>query len=104
MKLIKGSPAKPRLCIFRSNRHIYAQLIDDQNAQTLFALSTLDLSVKGLLASGKNCEAAKIVGKKFGQILVENNLFSVVLDRRFKPYNGRIKAFAEGARDGGLQF
>lgn len=104
MKQIKGSPNRPRLCVFRSNRHIYAQVIDDQNSRTLFSLSTLDVSIRDLVKNGQNCEAARILGQKLAEALVKNNLIQVVLDRRFKPYHGRIEAFADGARDGGLQF
>lgn len=104
MKRIKGTANRPRLSVFRSNRHIYAQVIDDQNSITLFSLSTLDLSVRELVKNGQNCEAARIVGMKIAEALVKNNLIQVVLDRRFKPYHGRIEAFAQGARDGGLQF
>lgn len=104
MKQIKGSPNRPRLSVFRSNRHIYAQVIDDQNSKTLFSLSTLDGSVRDLIKTGQNCEAARIVGKKLAEVLVKNNLLQVVLDRRFRPYHGRIEAFAQGARDGGLEF
>jgi large subunit ribosomal protein L18 len=104
MKRIKGSPNRPRLSIFRSNRHIYAQVIDDKNGKTLFSLSTLDVSVRNLVKTGQNCEAARIVGKNLAQALIQNNLVHVVLDRRFKPYHGRIEALAEGAREGGLEF
>lgn len=104
MKRIKGSPNRPRLAVFRSNRHFYAQVIDDQNSKTLFSLSTLDISVRDLIKTGQNSEAARIIGKKLAEALVKNNLVQVVLDRRFKPYHGRIEAFAQGARDGGLEF
>jgi large subunit ribosomal protein L18 len=104
MKRIKGSPNRPRLAVFRSNRHFYAQVIDDQNSKTLFSLSTLDTSVRDLIKTGQNSESARIIGKKLAEALVKNNLVQVVLDRRFKPYHGRIEAFAQGARDGGLEF
>lgn len=104
MKKFKGTPERPRLAVFRSNRHFYAQVIDDQNHRTLFACSTLDSSIKPLIETGQNSKAAKLVGEKLGQALMKNNLLTVVLDRRFKPYHGRVKAFAEGARETGLQF
>nr|YP_010478489.1 ribosomal protein L18 [Chlorobotrys sp.]UVI60794.1 ribosomal protein L18 [Chlorobotrys sp.] len=104
MKKIKGSPEQPRLAVFRSNRHFYAQVIDDQNQETLFACSTLDASIKPFISTGQNCKAARMVGEKLGQALVKNNLLKVVFDRRFRCYHGRIQAFAEGARQVGLQF
>lgn len=104
MKKIKGSPEQPRLAVFRSNRHFYAQVIDDQNQKTLFACSTLDPAIKPLITSGQNCKAARLVGEKLGEALVKNNLLYVVFDRRFRRYHGRIQAFAEGAREVGLQF
>jgi len=104
MKIIKGTPNRPRLVIFRSHRHFYAQVIDDQNARTLFSCSTLDPIVRAKLSSGQNCDAAKIVGKELGSILIKNNLDQVVFDRKFRPFHGRIAAFAEGAREAGLNF
>lgn len=104
MKIIKGTPNRPRLTIFRSHQHFYAQVIDDQNAKTLFSCSTLDPIVKKQLTNGQNCTAAKVVGKELGLILVKNNLDQVVFDRRFHPFHGRIAAFAEGVREAGLKF
>ena len=104
MKVVKGTPNRPRLAIFRSHRHFYAQVIDDNSSKTLFSCSTLDPVVKKQLASGQNCEAAKIVGKELGLVLMKNNLDQVVFDRRFRPFHGRIAAFAEGVREAGLKF
>lgn len=104
MKSIKGTPHRPRLVVFRSHRHFYAQVIDDQNARTLFSCSTLDTAIRKQLPSGQNCNAAKIVGKELGSILIKNNLDQVVFDRKFKPFHGRIAAFAEGVREAGLNF
>ena len=104
MKKIKWTPERPRLSVFRSNRHFYAQVIDDQNQQTLFACSTLDSAIKPLIETGQNAKAAGLVGEKLAKALIKNNLLNVVFDRRFKPYHGRIKAFAEAARETGLQF
>ena len=104
MKLIKGTPNRPRLVIFRSHRHFYAQVIDDQSAKTLFSCSTLDLDIKTKIASGQNCSAAKTVGKELGLTLKKNNLNQVIFDRRFHPFHGRIAAFAEGVREAGLDF
>jgi large subunit ribosomal protein L18 len=104
MKKIKGNPERPRLVVFRSNCHFYAQVIDDHNQKTLFACSTLDPSIRQKIQTGGNCEAAKLVGEKLGKALVNNNLSKVVFDRRFKKYHGRIQAFAEAARQVGLEF
>jgi len=104
MKTIKGTPHRPRLVIFRSHRHFCAQVIDDRSARTLFSCSTLDPIIRDQLTSGQNCNAAKIVGKELGAILIKNNLDQVVLDRKFRPFHGRIAAFAEGAREAGLKF
>lgn len=104
MKVIKGTPNRPRLTIFRSHRHFYAQVIDDESAKTLFSCSTLDPRVKNQLTSGQNCDAAKAVGKELGLLLIKNNLDQVVFDRRFRPFHGRIAAFADGVREAGLKF
>lgn len=104
MKILKGTPNRPRLTIFRSHQHFYAQVIDDQSARTLFSCSTLDPVVKKQLTTGQNCNAAKVVGKELGLILIKNNLNQVVFDRRFHPFHGRIAAFAEGVREAGLKF
>ena len=104
MKTIKGTPNRPRLVIFRSHQHFYAQVIDDQSAKTLFSCSTLDPVVRSQLKTGQNCVAAKVVGKELGLRLIKNNLDQVVFDRRFHPFHGRIAAFAEGVREAGLKF
>ena len=104
MKIIKGTAHRPRLVIVRSHRHFYAQVVDDQNARTLFSCSTLDPLIRKQIPSGQNCSAAKIVGKKLGSILIKNNLDQVVFDRKFRPYHGRVAAFAEGVREAGLKF
>lgn len=104
MKLIKGTPSRPRLSIFRSNKHFYAQVIDDNTSRTLFACSTLDPIIRPTIKDGSNKEAAKQIGQQLGKILVLNNLKKVKLDRRFLPYHGRVAAFAEGAREMGLEF
>jgi len=104
MKIIKGTPYRPRLVIFRSHRHFYAQVIDDQNSRTLFSCSTLDPLIRKKVPAGQNCNAARIVGKELGSILIKNNLDKVVFDRKFRPYHGRIAAFAEGVREAGLNF
>lgn len=104
VKQIKGTPNRPRLNVFRSHQHIYAQVIDDSKAITLFSCSSLDPELKTNLKTGQNCEAAKLVGEKLGKLLLENNLKKVVFDRGQKRYHGRIKALAEGVRSVGLDF
>jgi large subunit ribosomal protein L18 len=104
VKQIKGTPNRPRLNVFRSHQHIYAQVIDDSKAITLFSCSSLDPELKTNFKTGQNCEAAKLVGEKLGKLLLENNVKKVVFDRGQKRYHGRIKALAEGVRSVGLDF
>ena len=98
---ISGTPECPRLNVFRSECNIYAQLIDDVNGKTLAAASTLD---KELAGKGGNCDAAKQVGALVAQRAKAKGIENVVFDRGGYLYHGRIKALAEGAREGGLQF
>jgi large subunit ribosomal protein L18 len=99
-KKISGTPERPRLSVFRSNKYIYAQLIDDVNGHTLAAASSRDAGVAG---GTKSEEAAKV-----GQLLAEkaksSNIESVVFDRAGYRYHGRVKALADGARNNGLKF
>lgn len=104
MKLIKGTANRPRLVIFRSHQHFYAQVIDDQSARTLFSCSTLNPNIRKQIVSGQNCTAARLVGRELGLILIKNNLNQVVFDRRFRPFHGRIAAFVDGVREAGLKF
>jgi large subunit ribosomal protein L18 len=103
-KKIKGTPNKPRLSIFKSHQHIYAQVVDDSKSKTIFSFSSLDPEIRKTIKNGQNCEAAKLVGEKLATILLENNVKEVVFDRGLKRYHGRIKALAEGARNIGLDF
>ena len=98
---ISGTPERPRLCVFRSNANIYAQVIDDVNGVTLASASTLDKEFEG--AAG-NCEAAKKVGTMVAQRAKEKGISVVVFDRGGCIYHGRVAALAEGAREGGLEF
>ncbi len=98
---ISGTNARPRLNVFRSANHIYAQLIDDDKGVTLCAASTLDKDFKG---SGGNAEAAKKVGEAVAKKAAKLGITDVVFDRGGYIYHGRVKALAEGARDGGLKF
>lgn len=98
---ISGTPGCPRLNVFRSKTNIYAQIIDDVNGVTLAAASSLDKEVAGF---GGNCDAAKAVGALVAQRAKEKSVENVVFDRGGYLYHGRVKALAEGAREGGLQF
>lgn len=98
---ISGTPERPRLNVFRSAKHIYAQLIDDVNGVTLAAASTMD---KGFSGNGGNKEAAATVGKTIAERAVAKGISEVVFDRSGYIYHGRVKELAEGAREGGLKF
>ena len=101
-KKVRGSAACPRLSVFRSLEHLHAQLIDDDRRVTLLGLSTQSGEFKG--KSGGNAAGAKQFGKLFGQQARQKNFSKVVFDRGGFLYHGRVKAFAEGAREGGLKF
>lgn len=98
---ISGTPETPRLDVFRSNAHIYAQIIDDVNGVTLAAASSVE---KGFEGSGSNIEGAGKVGKLIAERAKAKGIESVVFDRGGYVYHGRVKALAEGAREGGLDF
>ncbi len=98
---ISGTPERPRLNVFRSETNIYAQIIDDVNGKTLVSASSLE---KGFEGSGSNCEAAKKVGEAIAERARAKGIEAVVFDRGGYVYHGRVKALAEGAREGGLQF
>lgn len=96
---VKGNAEKPRLSVFRSNRHVFAQLIDDVKCITIASAS--DLKIKG---KTKKTERAKVVGGELAKIAKEKKIEKVVFDRGGCKYHGRIKAVAEGAKEGGLIF
>ncbi|CDZ23340.1 50S ribosomal protein L18 [[Clostridium] cellulosi] len=98
---IKGTAERPRLNVFRSLNHIYAQIIDDEKGVTLAAASTLDKDINGY---GGNKEAAKKVGLAIAKKAADKGITTVVFDRGGYLYHGRIKELAEGAREGGLKF
>jgi len=98
---ISGTPERPRLNVFRSGKHIYAQIIDDINGVTLVSASTMDKDFDGY---GGNKEAAKQIGKKIAERAAEKNITEVIFDRGGYVYHGRVKELAEGAREGGLKF
>lgn len=102
-KKVRGTDKKPRLCVFRSNKHIYAQVISDQTGRTLAAASTLEPEIRGLGRTG-NKEAAQKVGELIGQKCKSLGIVEVVFDRNGFLYHGRVRAVAEGARQAGLKF
>ncbi|MBE7048788.1 MAG: 50S ribosomal protein L18 [Ruminococcaceae bacterium] len=101
-KLISGTAERPRLNVFRSLKHIYAQIIDDTKGVTLVSASTLDKELKE--SYGGNKEAAKAVGKLIAQRAIDAGIKAVVFDRGGYIYHGRVQELAEGAREGGLEF
>ncbi len=103
-KSVSGTTERPRLCVFRSNSHIYAQIIDDTEGTTLVAASSLDKDVKASVSNGSNIDAAKEVGKLIAQRAQDKKITEVVFDRGGYIYHGRVAALAEAAREAGLQF
>lgn len=98
---ISGTAQRPRLNVFRSSRHIYAQIIDDVAGVTLVSASTMD---KDFQSAGGNKDAAKKIGETIGKLAAEKGITEVVFDRGGYIYHGRVKELAEGAREGGLKF
>ena len=99
-----GTPERPRLCIYRSAKNIYAQIIDDTTGNTLVAASTLDKDVKERLPYGGNKDAAKVVGEQVAKKALAKGIEIVCFDRGGFLYHGRIKELAAGAREAGLKF
>jgi large subunit ribosomal protein L18 len=103
-KRIFGTPERPRLSVFKSAKHIYAQIIDDVHSQTLVSASTLDPEIRESIKYGGNIEAAKRVGALVGKRALEKGIKTVVFDRNGFLYHGRVKALADSAREVGLKF
>jgi len=101
---VKGTLERPRLSVYRSNENIYAQIIDDNTANTLVSCSTLDRDIKLNIQNGRTCDASNLIGQKLAELSLKQNVSKVVFDRNRYLYHGRIKALADGARSGGLQF
>ena len=99
-----GTPQRPRLSVFRSDKHIYAQLINDFDGRTLAAASSILADVRGDLKNGGNIEAAKRVGRAIAERAKSAGITKVAFDRGGRKYHGRVKALADAAREGGLQF
>jgi large subunit ribosomal protein L18 len=103
-KRLLGSTSRPRLAVFRSNKHIYAQIIDDSKGATLIAASSLDGDTKKGLKNGSNMAAAQAVGKLLAERAKAKGIDAVLFDRGGYIYHGRVKALAEAAREAGLKF
>ena len=101
---ISGTPERPRLCVFRSESNIYAQVIDDVDGKTICAASTLDPEFRATGKLGSNKEAAAFVGELIGKRAVEKGVTMVRFDRGGRLYHGRVQALADGARNAGLKF
>ena len=101
-KTLMGTSAVPRLCVFRSNTGIYAQIIDDETRTTLVSASSLDKDLK--IKNGSNVEAAKVVGKSIAEKAKKAKITKVVFDRGGYLYHGRVAALADAARENGLEF
>lgn len=101
---ISGSSSRPRLCVFRSLKNMYAQVIDDSDGKTLAAASTVEKDIKSDLKNTGNVEASKLLGKKIAERAKAQGIETVVFDRGGYLYHGRVKAVAEAARETGLKF
>jgi large subunit ribosomal protein L18 len=100
----RAANGRPRLSVFRSSKHIYAQVIDDVNGKTLVAASSIEKGMRGELKTGADTNAAKAVGKLVAERALEKGVKEVVFDRGGYLYHGRVKALADAAREGGLSF
>ena len=102
--LRKGTLDKPRLSVYRLNKNIYAQIIDDTASKTLLSCSTLDQEIRVKSLNGRTCTVSNLMGEKLALLSIKKNIKKVVFDRGPYLYHGRIKSLADGARIGGLQF
>jgi len=103
-KRVRGTAATPRLTVFRSDKHIYAQLIDDHAGQTICSASTRHVALRSQVTKGGNIDAAKVVGSALAALAKSKNVESVCFDRNGYRYHGRVRALADAAREGGLKF
>jgi large subunit ribosomal protein L18 len=103
-KKVVGTDGRPRICVFKSNKHIYAQIISDERRMTLASVSTLTKDLVTAVQNRKGVQAAKQVGLALAKICKEKNIKQVVFDRNGFLFHGRVKAIADGAREGGLEF
>ena len=103
-KIVTGTAERPRLVVFRSLNHIYAQLMDDVARKTLLGMSSLTADVKDTLKGKNPSQVGMLVGEAFAKKALEKNINAIVFDRNGFPYHGRVKALADGLRKGGLKF
>jgi large subunit ribosomal protein L18 len=103
-KNLSGTPEKPRLCVYRSLKNIFAQVVDDVSGNTLVAASTLDKEIKAKAPYGGNKDAAKLVGESIAKKALDKGIDEVAFDRGGFLYHGRVKELADGARGAGLKF
>jgi len=103
-KKVLGTDGRPRVCVFRSKKHVYAQVISDDRGATLLSVSTLSKGLMDKVKNTRGVEAARQVGLAVAEICKEKNIKRVVFDRNGFLYHGRVKAVADGAREGGLEF
>lgn len=101
---IRGTGDRPRLCLYKSNKHVYAQLVDDRMGQTLVSVSTQSDDIAEDIEDKTKQEAAEVVGKHLAQLADDKGLNKAVFDRSGYKYHGVVEALAEGAREGGLDF
>jgi large subunit ribosomal protein L18 len=102
-KAIRGTAARPRLSVFRSDKHIYVQVISDETGETLLTTSTLTPEVRGRVQKTADIAAAKVVGEVIGKSCLDKGITAAVFDRNGFLYHGRVRAVAEGAREAGLK-
>jgi large subunit ribosomal protein L18 len=103
-KKVLGTDQRPRICVFKSSKHIYAQIISDDRGITLASISTLSKGLAAEVENLKGVQAAKQVGLALARVCKEKNIAHVVFDRNGFLFHGRVKAIADGAREGGLEF
>jgi large subunit ribosomal protein L18 len=103
-KQVQGTPERPRLSVYRSSKHIYAQIVDDATGQTLAAASTMARDVRDGVKNSATVEAARTVGLALGRKALSRDITKVVFDRNGYAYHGKVKALADAAREAGLQF
>ncbi|NIO11136.1 MAG: 50S ribosomal protein L18 [Deltaproteobacteria bacterium] len=103
-KKIQGTDTCPRVCVFRSNKHIYAQVISDEKGATLVSISTMSKDMKSAVAKDKGVEAAKKVGTQLAEACKGKGISNVIFDRNGFLFHGRVKALADAAREAGLKF
>ena len=102
--VIRGTNQRPRLSVFRSNKNIYIQAINDTDGTTILAYSSLNVEMKELEKNSKSCDMAREVGRLFGKKLIEQNIKQGVFDKQNRLYHGRIQALADGIREAGVIF